>query len=240
VWAGGARDPRRREQWDTSTGDDTFDLIIEVRFFLSQNTTAGCSLSLFWWPFGARAANASWTGTDYVVAWRYDTQNLPTTGAWFVGTTRLSRSGLQTSLRFTDVEPSYGGSFRSSVPMSSDDRGHTLILHNGETERVVAFEIEDLQPIPSPPNPPADVAFAQYPNQSCVTWRDTSADELGFVITTDGLNFNVPADSRSGCIPYDGLYGFFVRSWNAGGFSDAIQAKPTTFPLPGRRHAARH
>jgi hypothetical protein len=203
-------------------------------------------LLFHWFDQLLRAPSITWSGTDYVVAFRYEAQEWDSdgTGEWYLGTMRLSANGSRGPLTVTitgpprelDVEP---------PGLASTSTGDIAIAVSeaqelGEMPRATGYSLDDLRPasIPVAPSP----VWHQSSDEKTLTvsWPDVWSDERGFNLTLDYKNGisslpRIPRGTTSVSFPSAAdLIAFDLQVWNEGGF-----ASTKVSLVPPRTRAAR-
>lgn len=212
---------------DTNT--DTSAMIVREQNFQLQ---LGPEIPLFHWlsTFGSDVA---WTGSMYVVAWRYQfSQARP---GW-IGISRLSRFGVPFGPLFTPT----AGSAESGAPLSqasvaANVAGDAAVVISEMAPptyvaRARLYLMSELAAMPPPPEPPRYVVVYRGGSTTVITWQ-SDAPRDGFLIELSidsGKNWYgnaVTGDVRSTTMSgYPAYYLFRVRTIGPGGLSEPAAA----------------
>ena len=176
-----------------------------------------------------------WNGHDYVVASRYSMG----TKTW-LSLEHLSPSGDLASrgvaeLAKYDVAPPAvaSNSLGESVVVTSE------VVSDPPVPRVRAYVDADFLPAPARPSPPTNVTAIGTPASFTMTWS-VGPDAEGVVLETTFGTYTtfaaVPASEHSHTFNNPGITSVVIRTFNAGGMSDAVGAILQT---PPRRRATR-
>jgi len=116
----------------------------------------GPEIPLFHW-FYAFSSDVAWTGSLYVVAWRYEF--LQTRGGW-IGISRISQSGVPFgSLVSPTAGPAESGPPLSKVSVAANDAGEAAVVLSEMAPptyvaRARIYLMSEMAPMPAAPEPP--------------------------------------------------------------------------------------
>jgi hypothetical protein len=167
------------------------------------------------WPFAIGAFDATWNGSQYVIAFRYGY------GA-YIGALFLSPDGVlqeRKALQTNDADQPL------SISAASNATGEILIdtgeiTESGESARDrVYLDAELVAPRPVPEAPIVD-AVRIAPDRVLVTWRSTSDTEDGVSFSTEDVSTApLPGSTKSLILQTIRATTVRVATWNEGGAS---------------------
>jgi hypothetical protein len=208
----------------------------------------GPEVPLFHW-LNSYGSDIAWTGSQYVVAWRYSWSNGPllNSPAW-IGISRLSQLGVPFGSLFTPTAgPPESGPDFLPVAVAADDAGDAAIVVSeiappSYAARARLYLMSELTPMPAAPRAPRNVVTYVTEKTTLITWE--SGTQAGFLIEGSPdfgktwFPFATVLDMRSVTLPGDanGIL-FRVSAIGPGGFSEP--AVSTIGSSTERRRAAR-
>ncbi len=195
-----------------------------------------------WFLNGDFASDVVWTGSEYVVAWRYSV--LMERAGW-IGASAISKSGVPSGSLVTPTAGPVEGASQSVPSVAANDAGETAIVISemappNYVTRARLYRVSELVPKPAPPPPPRNVTTIQAGIATVITWQSDGQDGFLFEESADsGRNWS-PAISTVGqsvTRVRESYYRFRVRAIGAGGLSEPVLATPGRVE---RRRAQRH
>jgi len=214
----------------------------------------GTEMQLFSWVnwLDTSSSDVAWTGSMYVVAWRYDfTQSRPggvyyqTLPGW-IGVSRITRSGVPFGSLFTPTAgpPAYETLPLSNISVAANDAGAVAMVISEMAPptyepRARLYLMSEMAPMPLPPRPPRNVVAYRGGENTLITWQSDGPQD-GFVIEASSggpwWSFALTLDIRSTTTPLGPYYRFRVRAIGPGGLSEPAAA---TVVIVDRHRAAR-
>jgi len=221
--------------------DSTFDTTAMIVRDEGGVLQLGPEIPLFHW-FSHFGSDVAWTGSLYVVAWRYE---LLRSGRGWIGAARISQSGTPFGWLFTPAAGSAEmGNFNTSV--AANDAGDAAVVISemappAYLARARLYLTSEMAPMPDAPPPPRNVVVYPSGANSSIIWQsDERGDEFLVEASGDsGANWSpvaVTAGAGSTTVNVPANLLFRVRAIGPGGLSEAAVA---TVGIIERRRAAR-